>query len=230
MDNILERSYFPSNVITWVNATITNGAIAEYRRQNPRYSTQGSLTAAKQFGAISTSTVVGGQYVNEQLHYTLASGTNLIPGTGSLAAASANKTVGESNQTIVTVGSYAREQLGFRDRLFLTASIRADENSAFGKDFKLAYYPALSASWVVSEEPFLRDHSVFASGLLSQLRLRAAYGQSGQRPGFRQADTYLSGAAVTQAGQSELPAVVIGGTGNRSSSPRSRRSTREGST
>ena len=214
MNNVFERAYFPSNVVTWVNATITNGQISEYRRQYPRYSTQGSLTATKQFRSISTSTVVGGQYLSEQLHWTFASGTNLIPGTGSLAAASANKIVNESNQTIITVGSYVREQLGFQDRLFLTASLRADENSAFGKDFKFAYYPAVSASWVMSEEPFLRDRSIFASGVLSQLRLRAAYGQSGQRPGFRQADTYLSGVAVTQAGQTELPAVVIGGTGN----------------
>lgn len=214
MDNLFERAYTPSNVVTWINAGVTNGAISEYRRQYPRYSTQGSLTANRQLGVISTSTVLGGQYVNEQSHWTYASGTNLIPGTGSLAAASANKTVNESNQTVLTVGSYAREQLGYKDRLFLTASIRADENSAFGKDFKFAYYPALSASWVISEEPFMRDLGWVSSGLLSQLRLRAAYGQSGQRPGFRQADTYLSGAAVTQAGQSELPAVVIGGTGN----------------
>ena len=214
MDNLYERAYFPSNVVTWVNASLLNGAISEYRRQNPRYSTQGSLTAAKQFGAISTSTVVGGQYVSEQQHWTFASGTNLIPTTASLAAATANKLVNETNQTIITLGSYAREQFGWKDRIFLTASLRADENSAFGKDFKFAYYPALSASWVVSEEPFLRDRSWFSSGLFSQLRLRAAYGQSGQRPGFRQADTYLSGAAVTQNGGSELPAVVIGGTGN----------------
>ncbi|HEY7232585.1 MAG TPA: SusC/RagA family TonB-linked outer membrane protein [Gemmatimonadaceae bacterium] len=214
MDNLFERSYFPSNVVTWVNAGITNGSIAEYRRQLPRYSTQGSFTANKTFGAFTSSTVVGGQYLSEQSHWTFASGTNLIPGTGSLAAASANKSVNESNQTIITIGSYAREQVGFRDRLFVTGSIRADENSAFGKDFKLAYYPALSASWVASEEPFLRDRSWIASGVLSQLRFRAAYGQSGQRPGFRQADTYLAGAAVTQAGQAELPAVVIGGTGN----------------
>jgi TonB-linked SusC/RagA family outer membrane protein len=214
MDNIFERAYFPSNVVTWVNASITNGSIGEYRRQNPRYSTQGSFTATHQFGSISTSTVVGGQYLNEQNHWTFASGTNLIPGTGSLAAASANKSVNESNQTIITLGSYAREQIGFGDRLFLTGSMRADENSAFGKDFKFAYYPALSASWVVSEEPFLRDKSWISSGFLSQFRLRAAYGQSGQRPGFRQADTYLNGAAVTQAGGAELPAVVIGGTGN----------------
>ena len=214
MNNVFERAYFPSNVITWVNASITNGLVNEYRRQLPRYSTQGSLTATKQLSSFSTSTVVGGQYVNEQLHWTRASGDHLIPGTASLAAASANKVVDESNQTIITVGAYVREQIGYKDRLFFTASLREDENSAFGKDFKFAKYPAFSASWVASEEPFLRDKSLFASGILSQLRIRAAYGQSGQRPGFRQADTYLNGVAVTQAGQTELPAVVIGGTGN----------------
>jgi hypothetical protein len=44
--------------------------------------------------------------------------------------------------------------------------------------------------------------------------VRSSFGKSGQRPGFRQADTYLSGVAVTGAGASELSAVVIGGTGN----------------
>ncbi len=214
MNNIYEQSFTPSNVVTWVNASLLNGFVGEYRRQLPRYSTQGSFTANHNFSNLSTSTVVGGQYVSEQLHYTYASGDHLIPGTASLTAATANKSVSESNQTIITVGSYAREQLGWNDRLFVTASMRADENSAFGKDFKLAYYPAVSASWVVSEEPFMREKSLISNGWLSQLRLRGAYGQSGQRPGFRQADTYLNGAAVSQAGGSELPAVVIGGTGN----------------
>jgi hypothetical protein len=48
---------------------------------------------------------------------------------------------------------------------------------------------------------------------VSQVRLRASYGQSGQRPAFRQADTYLSAAAIAQ-GSTELAAAVVGGTGN----------------
>jgi hypothetical protein len=44
--------------------------------------------------------------------------------------------------------------------------------------------------------------------------VRASYGQSGQRPGFRQADTYFSGVSVADKGNAELTAVVTGGVGN----------------
>lgn len=214
INNLLEEGYWPSNVVTWINQSLIDGNMTQYRRQQPNYSTQGSLTATHTFlNDLSTSTSAGAQYVNEQQHYTYATVRQLIPGTRSLATGSAGKDVGENNQTIITVGGYVREQLGWKDRAFLTGSLRADENSAFGKDFKLAWYPALSASWVISEEPFLRDRSWVTKGILSQLRLRSSYGQSGQRPGFRQADTYFSGVSIIQ-GPTELPAVVVGGTGN----------------
>jgi hypothetical protein len=48
---------------------------------------------------------------------------------------------------------------------------------------------------------------------VSTLRLRAAYGQSGQRPNFRDASTFYSPVAARVAGE-EVSAVTIGGTGN----------------
>ena len=42
----------------------------------------------------------------------------------------------------------------FNNRIFLTAALRIDNNSAFGEKFKLITYPKVSASWVVNEEPF----------------------------------------------------------------------------
>ena len=74
-----------------------------------------------------------------------------------------------------TVGVYLQQQMGWQDRLFVTAAIRADDNSAFGEDFDLVYYPKVSGSWVV------RD-SDGTSGFLNSFRLRGAYGESGQQP------------------------------------------------
>lgn len=59
---------------------------------------------------------------------------------------------------------------------FLTAGLRADDNSAFGSDFDAAVYPKVGLAWVVSDEPFGPDK------LINTLRLRASYGQSGQQP------------------------------------------------
>ena len=216
VDNTYDQSLTPANVVTFINQGLIDGARAQFRLQNLVYSTQGSLNAihALPFGNIGTTTTVGAQYINEQLHTTSASGTQLVPGTGSLATAGANKIINESNQTVITVGGFGREQLAWRDRLFITGSFRADENSAFGKNFSLAYYPAVSGSWVVSEEPFFKNSKILNQSWLGQIRLRSAFGVSGQKPGFRQADTYLNGVAVTDKGSTELTAVIIGGTGN----------------
>jgi hypothetical protein len=70
-----------------------------------------------------------------------------------------------------------QEQVGFRDRLFLTGAVRVDNNSAFGSDFKWVTYPKLGASWVLSDEPFWKFRNV-----VDQLKLRAAYGESGRQP------------------------------------------------
>lgn len=76
----------------------------------------------------------------------------------------------------VTVGSYIQEQLGWKDRLFVTGAIRVDNNSAFGEDFKWVTYPKGSLSWVVNEMPFWNVDAI------STLRVRAAYGASGHQP------------------------------------------------
>ncbi|HEV7990588.1 MAG TPA: SusC/RagA family TonB-linked outer membrane protein [Gemmatimonadaceae bacterium] len=76
-----------------------------------------------------------------------------------------------------TVGIFGQQQVAWHNRLFLTAALRADDNSAFGKDFAAAYYPKFSASWVVSEEPWWR------MPVLGDLRLRAALGAAGRQPG-----------------------------------------------
>ena len=75
-----------------------------------------------------------------------------------------------------TVGLYVQEQVSRANRLFLTAALRGDNNSAFGANFKHALYPKFSASWVVNEEPFWHLRSVNA------LRFRAAYGKAGKQP------------------------------------------------
>jgi outer membrane receptor protein involved in Fe transport len=90
-------------------------------------------------------------------------------------AQQAASTQGDTLNT--TIGAYAQEQLGFRDRLFLTGALRVDNNSAFGEVFKWVTYPKFGATWVVSDEPFWKFSKV-----INQLRLRTAYGESGRQP------------------------------------------------
>src|SRR5690606_33234994 len=74
------------------------------------------------------------------------------------------------------VGVFVQQQFAWRERLFLTAAIRGDDNSAFGENFDFVTYPKFSATWVLSDEPF------WNFGLVDALKLRAAYGASGKQP------------------------------------------------
>jgi TonB-dependent starch-binding outer membrane protein SusC len=153
-------------------------------------------------------TTVGVQYNEEQVASVQAFGAKLLAGTGSLNGTSARFAVGETNTDNRTLGGLVQEQVAWRDRLFLSGALRTDNNSAFGSNFGWITYPALSLSWVLSEEPFF-PHFDF----LSSLRLRTAYGRSGQRPNFRDAITYYNVQTVTVNGV-DSPGIQVGGTGN----------------
>ena len=163
---------------------------------------------------LRSTTSLGGQYNQELLRRSDAFGAKLLGGTESLAGTNARFAVNEVNQDVRTIGYYAREQLAWRDKVFLTGALRTDRNSAFGQNFGNILYPSLSASWVIGEEDFF-PRSLEA---VSLLRLRSAYGVSGQRPGFRAADFFYNPVAVAVAGV-DVPGFTIGGPGNPSLKP-----------
>jgi TonB-linked SusC/RagA family outer membrane protein len=192
-----------------IAATWVNGWAEESRGTNTQYTANGAALAnfSLSDNVVSTSTV-GFDYNQQTLGVTRAKGFGLTPGTGSLDGTSSLFEIDEDNTDVITVGGFVQQRFAFNDRVFVGAAVRADDNSAFGQDFGLVYYPSVTGSWVISEESFFPR-----STLLSSLRLRGAFGESGQRPQFRQAETFYSPAtAATPTG--DQPGVTIGGTGN----------------
>ena len=148
---------------------------------------------------LSTQTTVGVQYQRDNNVGNYASGYGLLPGTASLAGTSQQFAVNEINQYARTYGLLIQEQLGLRDRLFLTGSVRGDRNSAFGQNLGFVTYPSGQLSYVISDEPW------FPKGaLLSQFKLRTAYGQSGLRPGVFDALTYYNPVTASVSGQNAV--------------------------
>ena len=173
------------------------------------YTGNGNLTGTFMPASdLTSNTSVGVQWNRQYSHGIGAYGDYLTLGIGSLSGTNSLFAVDESSQTNVTIGGYLSEQLGWRDRVFATGALRTDKNSAFGSDFGWVYYPALSLSWVIGEEGFFPQQPV-----VSSLRLRAAFGQSGQRPSFRDATTYYNSTTAVMSAK-DVPGLVIGGTGN----------------
>ncbi len=129
---------------------------------------------------IQSSFVLGGQsFWEDRREYQTGVRGFASPGLGTLRGGASVYTVDEFTEEVVNAGFFIQEQLGFSNRLFLTAGLRMDGNSAFGDDFGLQAYPKVGASWVVS------DHDFWNMDLRGwdHLRLRFAYGTSGLQPG-----------------------------------------------
>jgi len=72
------------------------------------------------------------------------------------------------------VSFFGRAIYNYSDRYIVSASVRRDGSSRFGKDTKFGVFPAASAAWRISEEAFFQDVSV-----ISNLKLRFSWGQTG---------------------------------------------------
>lgn len=159
-------------------------------------------------GNIRSTTTLGSSFERSSFQSTYCFGADLIPGTRSCGAANQQFSVNENFNEVVTVGAYVQQGFAFDDRVFLNLSLRGDDDSAFGEDFGLAYFPGASLSWVASEEGWFPQ-----TGALSEVRLRAAAGTSGTRPGFRQAVTLFGPVAVSVGGQPQA-GVILNTAGN----------------
>lgn len=72
------------------------------------------------------------------------------------------------------LSAYAKLNYSFKDKYLLEGSVRMDGSSKFGPGNKYGYFPSVAVGWNVHKENFLKG-----ARLISNLKLRASYGQLG---------------------------------------------------
>ncbi|MEO5588574.1 MAG: SusC/RagA family TonB-linked outer membrane protein [Gemmatimonadaceae bacterium] len=181
-----------------------------FRATSYIYTANGSGSATFQpLSAVVSTSTLGASFQRSLFENIECYGVGIPAGTTSCAASTSQFAVSEDHAESKTVGVFGRQELSFNDRLFLSASLRADNNSGLVRDVSgLSYYPSVNGSWVVSRENFFPKQDY-----INQFRIRAGWGQAGQRPGFGQGDTFF-GSRVVQSGSQEIPALVLVSTGN----------------
>jgi TonB-linked SusC/RagA family outer membrane protein len=191
-------------------ATVTGSVERQGKRllqrwAQSKYSVDANATANFRVNArIGSKTSVGTQFNFDRLFGVLAEADILPPGALTLSAG-AQKTLTEQTAETKTIGQYLEQQFSLDDRLFLVGAVRVDANSAFGRDSRSAVYPKVSASWVTIEG---------RSGWLNDVRLRAAYGQSGLQPNPLSAITFDSAVTASVFAQANTPGAVLGQVGD----------------
>tara|TARA_R110000868_G_scaffold39137_6_gene136504 strand:- start:3628 stop:6594 length:2967 start_codon:yes stop_codon:yes gene_type:complete len=71
---------------------------------------------------------------------------------------------------------FGRLNYGYDNKYLLTATMRADGSSKFGKNNKYGYFPSVALGWNINREDFLINSDIF-----SNLKLRASWGQTGSQ-------------------------------------------------
>lgn len=159
---------------------------------------------------LRSNSSAGLQFYHTLIDTTFADGQFFpAPGLSSIDATTGPRSNAGGLEETKSIGAYGQEQIAWRDRLFVTAGLRSDDQSTFGSNFNRVYYPKASVSWVTSDESFWKWSFV------NQLRLRAAYGESGRAPPYNAAvRTY-----APATGPGDVTAVTPQNIGNSSLGP-----------
>ncbi len=132
-------------------------------------------------GGTRFTTSTGVQYETRDLNIARVTSRGLTAGQPNIDAGT-NVTVNEIRQRVEDFGFYVQEEvLMLNDRLLLTAGFRADQSSANADDTKLYFFPKLAGSYRFPD----------LGGVVNDLKIRVAYGESGNQPLFGQKFTPL---------------------------------------
>ena len=83
--------------------------------------------------------------------------------------------------------AFAQAMYSFMEKYVFSATFRADASSVFAPGNRVGYFPSFSASWLISNEEFMKSQD-----LISFLKLRASWGTTGNSGigNYRFYDTY----------------------------------------
>ena len=168
--------------------------------------------------SLSSSTSWGGQLFSRSYVEVVGFGEDFAGPGDKLVSSGARTTGNEDRVGVASGGFFVQQRFGWNDQLFMTAGLRGDGFSTFGKDFGMAFYPKVDVSYLISEMSF------WPKKWWDTFRLRAAYGESGQAPGpFDAERTWTS-----VAGDEGQPAVTPANLGDPKLGPERTRETEIG--
>lgn len=131
------------------------------------------------------------------VRYNVASSSISDPGSGGGALLSQGSGTSEG-RTLSGIGSIVYT---FLDRYTINGTANYEGKSSLGKDNRWGFFPSIGASWQVADEPFMK----WSNEWLTQWKIRASYGMSGNAPSgtspyvgtYASIGTYMDASAIT---------------------------------
>lgn len=133
-------------------------------------------TYQKEVGAHSFKVMAGMDAETQENTSQSSKRNNVIdPQLGEVNLATGDQFAGSSHGDWATMGFFGRINYAYKNKLLLEANGRYDGSSYFPSNDQWAFFPSVSAGYILTEEHFMDD----VKPVLSYLKLRASYGSIG---------------------------------------------------
>ncbi|GGK64265.1 SusC/RagA family TonB-linked outer membrane protein [Rufibacter glacialis] len=169
------------NPVFYLNAAQQN-ATALVSRGTDRYytwQTENYFNYNKSLGEHSLGLTAGTSALKTRNEGLFGSNTGLVTADPNMAylnnavgAGTARATGGIGERSILSF--FGRANYGYKGKYLLSATLRRDGSSRFGRNNQFATFPSFSAGWVLSDEGFFPQ-----GNLISLAKIRASWGQNG---------------------------------------------------
>jgi TonB-linked SusC/RagA family outer membrane protein len=137
------------------------------------FGTTTTLKSSNKFGEHSLNGLLGQEWGQYTLENTMASGQGMPNGKDALGVSEIYKIDGNTT-TFRSYSGFGQVQYNYASKYFVVASFRADFNSKFAQNNRLGWFPSGAASWLISNEDFLKGNE-----MVTFLKLRGSYGITG---------------------------------------------------
>ncbi len=156
------------------------GSINSVFTSNRNTLVENTLNYDVDFGHHSLALLAGHSYqeffMNAQEFYFSDFPDNGIEPRYQLGEARGEDNTQHSNATVNELQSYfGRLNYSYKDKYLLTATLRSDGSTKFGKNNKYAYFPSFAVGWNIFKENFMENTG------FNNLKVRASWGRSGNQ-------------------------------------------------
>ena len=199
--------FLPGNLNS--NGYKSSGDSNSFRTDN--WTLQNTLTYDKTFAKKHSVNLLLGQSAEKQNYFDIVAAATGWPyeNLTTLNLASTPTTATTSRNAYANASFFGRASYNYAEKYLITASVRRDGSSRFGRNNKWGTFPSFSAGWKINEEAFMKSVD-----WISLLKLRAAWGKAGNDnmgsnyPSVAALGTYnttWNGALVAGAAPSNMP-------------------------
>ena len=171
-----ESTYHSGSIITpeAMNTTYPDGLASQGDSWGESFSTSDILRYSRTFAEKhSVSGLLGWEWGESWSKELSASGTGIANGISVLSALNPY-TIGGGWTEEESWSAFGQLMYSFMEKYVVSATLRADASSVFAPNNRVGYFPSVSASWLISNEDFMKNQNV-----ISFLKLRASWGTTG---------------------------------------------------